>query len=514
MNSLGIYFGTSTIGLVESKGRKLVNNVIIPQANISVGDFEEKVPVDIKMIALLKDAFRTYRINSNAATICLSGQDLIIRTFEIPTLPQNELRSAINFEVKKYIPFKLEELVYDFQVESNKKNKTSMVLFVGAKKEVLDSYISVSNQLNLKINAIEYSAFSLQRFLRLSGAQEAGVLACLCFDLDNEDEINFMVFKNGFPLFTRDIILTAGPGDLDKNNAGDLMDKQEKLKNEIRISQEYYRRKFPEDEIKKFFVISGKETNGDLGAFFAEAGQAVKFVDSSKVLGQGAAYSSVIAKGFGAAIFKEFPLKVKVDLLGSRLKADKASGGVDVSMLLQGFKLDPKVVFLGILICVVTFGYGFLKMQPASEELSKITGKRPKVITVSVDDSYESLSDTDKKFKNKLDSLDKLIKNQFYATYPLDIIPRALPKGAWLTNFSLTQKDDGKLELTMDGLVYLGDSDKEFEAAGAFLSNLRSDKIFSKYFTEITIASVDRKQFLDSAAAVFSIVCRNYTEIK
>lgn len=514
MNSLGIYFGTNTIGLVESKGKKLVNNVIIPQVNISAGDFEEKVPVDIKMIALLKDAFRTYRINSNAATICVSGQDLIIRTFEIPAIPQNELRSAINFEVKKYIPFKLEELIYDFQVEPDKKSKTSMVLFVGVKKEVLDGYISVSKQLNLKVNAIEYSAFSLQRFLRLSGATEAGVVACLCFDLNNEDEINFMVFENGFPLFTRDIILTAGGRDLDKNNAGDLMAKQEKLKNEIRVSQEYYRRKFPENEIKKFFVISGTQMHEDLGVFFSESGQAVKFVDCSKVLGRGAAYSSVISKSFGAAIFKEFPLKVKVNLLAARLKADKGLGGVDVSAFLQGFKLDPKVVFLGILICVVTFGYGILKKQPAREELGKIIGKRPKVITVSVDDSYESLSDTDKKFKNKLDSLDKLIKNQFYATYPLDIIPRALPKGVWLTNFSLTQKDDGKLELTMDGLVYLGDSDKEFEAAGAFLSNLRSDKIFSKYFTEITIASVDRKQFLDSAAAVFSIVCRNYTEIK
>jgi hypothetical protein len=323
-----------------------------------------------------------------------------------------------------------------------------------------------------------------------------------------------MVFKNGFPLFTRDIILTAGPEGLDKNNSGGLAAKQEKLKNEIRISQEYYRRKFPENEIKKFFVISGTASNEELGAFFAEAGQAVKFVDSSKVLGRGAAYSSIIAKGFGAAIFKEFPLKVKVDLLAARLKEDKGVGGIDVSTLLQGFKLDLKVVFLGILICVVTFGYGFLKMQPAREEISKIIGKRPKVITVSADDSYENLSGMDKKFKNKLDSLDKLIKNQFYATYPLDIIPRALPKGVWLTNFSLTKKEGGKPELIMDGLAYLGDSDKEFEAAGAFLSNLRLDKVFSKYFAEITITSVDRKQFLESSAAVFSIVCRNYPETK
>ncbi len=116
MSTLGIYFGTNSIGLAEGNKKKLVNSVVIPQASMFSGDFEKKVPADVKIVALIKDALRTNHMNAGQGTICISGQDLIIRTFEIPKLPSNELQSAINFEVKKYIPFKLEELVYNFQV--------------------------------------------------------------------------------------------------------------------------------------------------------------------------------------------------------------------------------------------------------------------------------------------------------------------------------------------------------------------------------------------------------------
>jgi len=107
-----------------------------------------------------------------------------------------------------------------------------------------------------------------------------------------------------------------------------------------------------------------------------------------------------------------------------------------------------------------------------------------------------------------------LIKNQLYATYFLDIIPQALPEGAWLTKFTSTRKEDGRPEVIFEGEVYLGDSDKEFEAVNKFLSNLKGNQFFSKNFKEIAITSVDRRTILDKSLAVFSIVCRNYPEKK
>lgn len=512
MNSLGIYFGTNSIGLAEASNKKLINSVVIPQANVFAGDFEEKVPMDLKIIALIKDALRTNHIDVDHGSICISGQDLIIRTFEIPKLPVNELQSAINFEAKKYIPFKLEDLVYNFQVEPDSKNKLNTILFVGIKKEILEKYISIAGQLNLKINSIEYSAFSLLRFLKLCAAGDSGVVAALCFDLNNEDEINFMVSKNGFPFFSRDIILNSGFAELGAASADDQTKKYEKLKSEIRVSQDYYRRKFPDRAIKTLYVLSGQEMREDLKNFLSSSGIPAKFIDTGKVLSKGANYSSILAKSFGAVLFKDLPLKVKINLYSTRQKSESAKGQENIFSFLEGIKVDFKIVALGILICALTLGYGIYKTLPMREELNAIKARRPKVSSVSTDEDSAILAARDKNLKKKLSNLDNLIKNQLYATYFLDIMPRVLPEGVWLTKFNSTRKEDGRPEVNIEGEVYLGDNDREFEAVSIFLTNLKKNEFFAKNFKEISITSVDRKTVSERSVTVFSIVCKNYPE--
>ncbi len=514
MNSLGIYFGTNSIGLAEVNKRKLVNSAVISQANMFSGDFEEKIPVDVKIIALIKDALRTNHMNADHGTICISGQDLIIRTFEIPRLPSNELQSAINFEAKKYIPFKLEDLVYNFQVESDSRNKLNTILFVGIKKEILEKYIAISKQLNIKINAIEYSAFSILRFLKLCGARDGGVIASLCFDMNNEDEINFMVSENGFPFFSRDIILSAGVSDFEGSTSNDPAEKYDKLKNEIRVSQDYYRRKFPDKEIKTLYVVSGQEMRDDLQTFFAGSGISVKFIETGKILGKGVSYSSALAKSFGTVFFKDVPLKVRINLFSILQKADSSRGKDSISALMEGVKIDFKVLSLGVLICAATFGYGIYRMQPLREELLSIRNNRPTVTSGSADEDYAILAGRDMSLKKKLGNLDGLIKNQLYATYFLDIIPRALPDGVWLTKFASMRKEDGRPEVAIEGEAYLGGGDKEFEAVSTFLSNLKSNQFFSNNFQDITITSVDRKMVSGKSVAVFSIACKNAPEKK
>ncbi|MDD5561854.1 MAG: pilus assembly protein PilM [Candidatus Omnitrophica bacterium] len=514
MNSLGIYFGTDSIGLTEVNKKKLVNSVVIPQEGVFSGNFEEKVPTDVKITALIKDALRTSHIDVNHGTVCISGQDLIIRTFEIPKLPSNELQSAINFEAKKYIPFKLEDLVYNFQVEPDKKTKLNTVLFVGIKKEILEKYISISRQLNIKINVIEYSAFSLLRFLGLCGVKDKGVVASLCFDLDNADEINFMVSENGFPFFSRDIVLSSSIADSGAPDENERTKKYEKLKSEIRISQDYYRRKFPDKGIKTIYVLSGQDMREDLKNFFASSGVTAKFVDTSKVLGKGVKYSSILAKSFGAVLFKDLPSKVKINLFASRPKPDSIKGKEDILAFFEGVKVDSRIILLGVLICAITFGYGIYRTMPLRDELSIIKDKKPKLASVSETDDYATLFARDISLKKKLHNLDSLIKDQLYATYFLDIIPKVLPEGIWLTKFISTRKDDGRPEVTLEGEAYLNDSDKEFEAVSTLLSNLKANEFFTTHFKEITITSVDRKSVMNKSVAVFSIICKNYPEKK
>lgn len=515
MSSLGLYFGVKDICLVETRGKKILSSVRLPHPSLATSELEEKVPTDVKLIALIKDAFRNYRVKANDATFCISGQDMVIRTFEIPMLPMSELKGAINFEAKKYIPFKIEDLDYDFQVSFNKKNKTSLVLFVGMKKEALESYIAISRQLNLKVEALEYSAFSVLRFLKLAGCSEAGVVASFCFDLNSEDEVNFMVFENGFPLFSREIVLAEGLPGFEQTTEEDFSQKLEKLKSEIRVSLDYYNRKFMDKDIKNIFVVSDTKSRGELASFLSESNIPVTFVDTQKVLGKGNAYSSVLAKSFAAAQFRSSPTGIKINLVAAKLKAARAaSPGFKPLVLLEGFKVDLKFVFLGIVICAAVFGYGLMRLQPLQKEVSGIKEQGVKVSPALAGESYESLSELDMKYSKKIAALNKLITGHMYATYPLDIIPRALPDGAWLNDLSLKYNRDGALELIVSGQIDLADNDKEFEAVNTFLNNLRKDPVFTKYFKEINIGSIDQRSVEGGSLAVFSIVCKSSPEKK
>lgn len=513
MNSLGIYFGTKDINLVETAGNKILNNVRLAHPKLEVFELEEKVPADVKIIALLKDAFRTNHINASEATFCISGQDLVIRTFEIPLLPRSELKGAVSFEAKKYIPFKLEDLDYDFQLFFNKKNKTSLVLFVGIKKEILANYISFAKQLNLKINALEYSAFSVLRFLKLSGLSDAGVIASFCFDANNEDEANFTVFENGFSLFTRDFDFTQESTGFEQAVKSDLIQRQDKLKKEIKISFDYYNRKFPDKEVKTIYVVSDKESHSAIKSFFAESSISVKFVETQKVLGKANSYSSILVKGMAAALFKSAPLKIKINLISSRLKVAQVATGSPLA-LLEGIKLDFKYIFLGAAVCIAVFIYGLMGTQAKQQELTVIQNKRVKINTVPATDNIEGLSSISFKYKKKIAVLDNLVKNQMYITPLLSTIPRALPKGVWLESFDLSQNKDMPMELVLNGGVCLDDGEQEFESVNIFLTNLKKDPVFSKYFKEISIGFIDRRNTENKNTAVFRIICKNLPEKK
>jgi hypothetical protein len=515
MNSLGIYFGIKDINLIETSGNKILNNIRLPHPKLEISELEEKVPTDVKIMALLKDAFRSYRINSGEVTFCISGQDLVIRTFEIPLLPLSELRSGVNFEAKKYIPFKLEDLDYDFQVFSNKKNKTNLVLFVGIKKEILANYVSFAKQLNIKINALEYSAFSILRFLKLAGLSDNGTIASLCFDLNNEDEANFTVFENGFSLFSRDFDLVGEAAGFEQTAESDLIQKQDKLKNEIRISFDYYNRKFPDKEVKNIFVVCDKESHPTLKTFFTDSTVPVKFVDTQKVLGKTVTYSSVLAKSYAAALFKIAPLKIKINLIGSRLKAARATASAgNPFALLEGVKLDFKYLLVGAAICIAVFGYGMMRTQASQAELAAIRDKRVKIKTAAANASFQDLSAMSSDFKKKIAALDNVVKNQMYITPLLNSIPRALPKGVWLDSFNLVQAKDIPVELVLNGQVYLENGDQEFESVNILISNLKKDPVFSGYFKEIVIGFIDRKNIQERNMAVFKIICKNSAEKK
>jgi len=506
MNSLGIYFGPSVISIVESKGRQPINNIHIPRSAISKGEFsDDKVPEEIKMAPYLKEEFKKNKIENQEVVVCLSGRDLIIRNFEMPMLQRQELNNAINFEVKKYIPFKIEDMVFDFQLLADKPSRKNYVLFMGIKKEILDKYLSVFQQIGMKVGAVEYSAFSALRFVGLAGIREKDPVALVNIDLIEEDEINFVVLKDGFPLFSRDIPFISDS----QKSTGPSGPQQglaiERLKREIRVSLDYYDRTFPLKNIGKVIFIMDRDYRPDLENFIKELGLGIQFININKCIGKPVAFSSTFIKAYAASISK-VGTAVKIDLLSAKEKFLKKveSEAKAESQLAVRFKSDLMVPVICVIIGFAVFMLGKYRAIPLQNEINTIMSMRPAATTVSAKLSYDELASVDTRYKDKIKVIEGLVKRRIYFTKILEVVARALFKDIRLVELSFGQGDD-RAELVLRGITYLGDSDKEIAIVNSFLARLKESPILNQYFKDIALVSVDYGKFKEASMTNFVV---------
>lgn len=515
MSSLGMYFGPRVISLVETQGKKILKNIQVPQLPASGVDLEGKVQGDarlIRLVALFKDELRKNKITAKEAMLCLSGRELIIRAFEMPALARNELRSAINFEVKKYIPFKVEDMVSDFHVQFNKASRINLVVFVGIKRESLDKYVLLLSHLNMKINTIEYAPFSILRCLKLAGLRNKGITAVVSADLAGEDEANFTVLKDGFPLFSRDFILAGAQDELagvkEASAPGMAF---EKLKTEIRVSLDYYQRKFSESRIEQLYCICNQENRPEVEAFIKEMNLPYHTLDLSKYFGKASTFSLEAVKSFSVSLAKAIPSDLKINILSKRVEKEK-SGEAGIQQQLVGFvaglNINLKIVIFGVVICAATYGYGFYRSFLFQKELNGVIDMRPKLSIVSTESSTEELENVNTEYSSRLRAVNDEIKKQVIVAEALNIIPRLMPEGAWLTAMSF-RKDNTTAELILNGRAYTGTVAREFDLVNTLVASLKQDSGFTKIFKDINILSVQQIKEADISIVEFTVSCRS-----
>ena len=509
MSLLSLYFGDKGINIINARGKGVLNNIEIPASAIFSSDFEDKVPADLKIIALLQEAFRSNKLDSKEAVLCLTGKDLIVRTFEMAQLPREELESAINFEAKKYLPFRIEELVTTFQVRADSAKKTNLVIFMAIKRDTLNRYISISNQLKFKIRSLEYSALSLLRLLKMNKGLESAVTAFIYIDSEG-DESHFMVMENGFLLFSRDFTLASLPTDALDIGLKDPVLVLQKIKSEIKSSLDYYQRRFSQKAIVKTVFFSDLAVRDDLSGFLNELGKGAKFIDLTKGLKAQGVINSGVIHSYSAALTNVVSIGIKLDLL-KKVKTPKQSAESalvlpDLSTLIKDIKIDFRMLFLAAFLIAGMYIYGLMRIQPFKDNLNKTIAGHIKIAQIDSNASFEELSNKNSEFKKKLAIYDALVKKQVFLTKQLNVIPRILPKCAWLTSFRFTNID-GVLVLKLHGYAYLGNQQNEIVEINKFLNDLREDLDFKAYFKKVTIDSVTQQLFDKRDVSSFDITC-------
>ncbi|MFC1646212.1 pilus assembly protein PilM [Candidatus Omnitrophota bacterium] len=502
--NVGVFFSSRGVSIVElaEKGRakKYIftpypkditkpSDATTPKDNI----FNVFLDNEEEIIAFLSKSIRESRIDpeNSDIVVCVPNRDLIVRFFEIPLIPRKEINTSIGFEIKKYIPFKMEDITYDYQTHPQK--NIIEVLFVGIKKEDLEKYHSMLTQLKVKALAIEPAQFSLLRLLKIEKiltSKESVVV----IEIEKE-ESTISIVDNFLPCFSRDIRIS---GDSESAEV-DMETLSFRLVNEVRVSMDYFRRQFLKKGIDRILVLSKEESKELINNFNKELGIPVEYHNPDDIFGSKEEYSLNLAKAMGASLRIHKPSSLTINLAE---KEKVALGGLRaLSSPIQKIITDIlevildipkpliiKMISFALVLLLVVFFWGAYELAPARKQLSQIS----KEASLKLTGDLEGL-DTKKlkSFKNKLtkdlSAYRKVFNRDFIISEKLMALSELLPEGVWLDHILY---DANKKSIILKSIAYREDDRDTSDKPYVFVANLKDSPLFSNNVASISVTSL------------------------
>jgi len=203
-NLVGIDVGSKFIKAVqitETSGQYKVTEFGIAEVNPQVS-----VPDTINEL-FSKKGFKTKRVVS-----AVSGRFVFVRYISMPVMSDEELVNAAKYELGKYIPVEVDEVLHDSQkleeLAAQEGQEPEMrVLLVAAKRTFIDEHVAVLETAGLQPAIVDVDSFALGNAYELSGminpqAIAAGKLVALVDIGASKTNINIM--SDSISYFTRE----------------------------------------------------------------------------------------------------------------------------------------------------------------------------------------------------------------------------------------------------------------------------------------------------------------------
>ena len=135
---------------------------------------------DEHVVEAIRSAVSALALHSRVVNVGVSGQGVVMRIVELPTMKSEELKQSLPFEAQRYLPFKLEDVVIDGVSLGAAGANKHWVLIVACKKELLDRRLTCVKQAGLEVGVIDVDALALANgFLAVGSDTSAGTRALI-----------------------------------------------------------------------------------------------------------------------------------------------------------------------------------------------------------------------------------------------------------------------------------------------------------------------------------------------
>ena len=495
-----IKFGQAYIYPKETQaGGEIVPEAHAGSVSIARDDLSGKTKTkEDRIIEAIKKVFTENNVKPGVVVTAIPSEETMVRYFQMPKIPKQERAAAVNFEAKRYIPFRMEDVVSDFQVLPGKIDQNTLdVVFVAVKKNTIEQYLNMLMAAGLKPMIIESEPFSLMRVF--NAAQQIDTKVNTAIVNINLNTLNVNILRNGVPYIIRDIPLFEITPE-DKS----LEPVFEKILAEIKLSFDFYEKQFPSEVIDKIIIYSklplenwheivGKELQ--IPVELGDPLRGIK-IKSGVVPARAAVCFGLALRGLTGPF-------IDINLCKEKMWVYKKK-----EFFLKMVFLEASIaVFLLIVFKVFTIR----AVAPLDNELNKTLSERPKAEVNIKSDSISDLEKIKNEMETRKDILENLISSRTYLTSRLQDIVNVLPENMWLSEASFEEKIDKKNTskitrfFNVKGYYIIDEKAGDKDVMNVFLSKLKETKGVNNGMSRADILSVKRMEIKGIKVSSFEI---------
>jgi type IV pilus assembly protein PilM len=538
---LGIDIGNHTIKIVElrstPRGMDLVHHAT---ASTPPGGFQISV-----LAAQLKEMIQEGRIKNKQAVIGLAGKGVAARRLSLPNIPEEEIQEAVRWQAGELFPFSLGDAMLAFQVlsrdESGGQTKQE-VLVAAATREAVMEHVELLHEAGLEPVGLVAEPHALEQLWRNTnlGEGEEGSIAVLdlgarktSIHIFHGRELQFSRYvPTSGDAFTMALtgMIRAGEQEIELNTAqAESLKRQhgipsvedrgktsegiplsqvavrirpvlEKLETEISRSFDYYAFQFQGETITRLLLTGGGAQLKGIESFFADRFDVkVGFLDplAPIIMQDSPAFSELDAATrpvFTVAVGLSLPLRERFNLLPVDLQPHRKRWSV---------RAPVAYATLGLLFLFPLGQYAWQSHRQVASLRSAVNVKKTSFEQYKyIFQEHERVRAENSQLDARLAELPKLDIRVPQLAAALRLVSQKIPENMSLTNMDFEKKEEGGLDVKMQGLIY-GEKEDAFPMLTNFMEELGKAKIFS----DVELESAGDQKVSRLAALAFEIGC-------
>lgn len=472
--NVGLVIGEESVELLSLRGRAIQTHVRVP--------LEGKAPEHLR--GALREALRRAALKTATCAVSLHDQAVLLRYFTMPVLPKADWHNAVQFEARKYIPFRTEELRWTFHVVAPSEAERLEVIFAAIQPDTLHVVQAALDEVSITPTVIEPRCVSLARLVASEQRNPSGQFTCLV-ELEGATA-HLAIVKDGLPYLARSVNLSL-KGEGGEAGGAEVTDpRAHRLLSELSVSLDFFMREHPAAELERVLLFGEESLISPwcwwLSEHLHRTVDLGRQVVDRRVGGQP-------SLSFAAAVGLLQPRRHRAvfDFLHSakgtaaRQPSSPAFSLTDLPALLTRPRTTAFVAVAAGVLMTVWFA-GAQQIRAARSQLAQLVHSRPDVGFGLVNLTRSRLDPVEHQAQAQLALLQRVMDRRVRVTEKLDILARSLPDGVWV--IALTYRDPldpmgrGHPSLTLHGACYLGDVGSELSAIQQLGERVKGEAFF------------------------------------